>query len=469
MSKKATLLLATILLVVVAIAAPVVFATTQAESGSPTQANANTTVASAADEIDPDVMGRILSLEEMTGFDVSDGITDDATIDQAAFSMPERAVPPAGPTGFYISNGITREPADPEIYSAAGSYRIWSWSKLHYGRNAYNWTELDNWVQRQLDAGYESVAFAVNVFDSRYSDISAQACVKQGVEVMPEFVVNGPDNIFGTPDDSVIVAGEPRNFDCDGNGVLDDPWYLPDYTDRHFINSYKEFIAAMADHIRNSFYHDKVGWVATGVGQYGENKAADNRSGVGYDANFLYNNGHLSDNEWLDYATEIIEAYQDAFSPDYTVMIQNAPIYRTPVNRRFLANWAASRGIGISVNQLVSDTMSDRKCDNPDEYCLGMYDQSWEYRNIVPTSFEAYGFLMPTANEFYLSMARALHYKADYVRMETFWFSQGPTLPGHARESLDCRVVCQVYGHAFRYRRRRQRAAQRLVSHARAS
>ena len=78
-------------------------------------------------------------------------------------------------------------------------------------------------------------------------------------------------------------------------------------------------------------------------------------------------------------------------------------------------------GIGVSVNQLYSDTMSDRKCDNPAQFCLGMYDQSWSYRNLVPTSFEAYGQLMPTANEFYLAIARALHYKADYVRMETFW------------------------------------------------
>ena len=221
MSKKATLLLATVLLVVVAIAAPVVFATTQAENGSQTQNHVVTVAIPAAEQSDPNDI--------------------------------ERAVPPAGTTGFYVATSADKPPPPPEDYSSAGSYRIWAWSKLQYGPGQYNWDALDNWAQMQLDAGYGSIAFALDVFGSRFVDNGAQACVFQGVEITPQFVLNGPDEVFGTADDPVIVAGDPRQFDCDGNGLLDDPWYLLDYKNRDFIDPYKAFIADMADHIRSQF------------------------------------------------------------------------------------------------------------------------------------------------------------------------------------------------------------------------
>jgi hypothetical protein len=415
MSKKATLLLATMFLVVVAIAAPVVLATTQAENGPPpqTQTSADTVATPAAD--------------------------------QAAPNDIERAVPPAGTPGFYISNGIYSVPLSPDTYSGAGSYRIWAWVELQYGPGHYDWARLDDYMQRQLDAGYGSLAIALNVFGSRY-----YACPRQGIEDIPAFVSKGADGVFGTADDPVITAGEPDYRDCNGNGLDDEPWYLIDYTHPFFVDNYKAFINALAEHIRTSSYHDKVAWIGTGVGQYGENKAADNRvtdpPRLARDQDFLRDNGFLSDNQWLDYAKGIIDEYRSAFAPDYTVITQNAPFYNHPANRRFLAQYASEHGVGISVNQILSDTMSDRKCDNPSQYCLGMWDQSWQYRNLVPISFETYSYMLPTDNEFYLGMARALNYKADYVRLESFWhYEQSDTPANH----ITAQWAAKYFGKGF--------------------
>ncbi len=333
-----------------------------------------------------------------------------------AAAAPARTSPTA-PVGFYLENGrFSFLPA--ATYHATGSFRFWSWSELNSAPEVYHFDRIDQYLNDAVANGYQAIGIAITTYVGRPS-----GCTMQGVEYTPAFVRNGPDGIAGNADDPIIVSEVVFERTCNGTPVTK-PWYLLEYTDPYYQNQYALFVNALANHLRNHPQRARIGWVAIGTGKDGENKPADD-----IDDETLQHNG-LTKTAWVNFVKWAIDIYHAAFSgggsrPQIDLVTQNAPFYLGPDERRDIAAYAASKGVGVSINNITSDFAFIEACGsaNPSRRCTGMYDQARLYHEQVPISLESYGYMMGTPNEFYWAMARALDVHADYIRLSQFWQS----------------------------------------------
>ena len=334
----------------------------------------------------------------------------------------EFVTPPGGPPAFYIVGG-TWNPRPGQPYYADGVYQFFNWSTFNSARGQYNWDPLDRWVQQNLQQGYTSIGIAINTYNGRLS--TPCGVMDQGVDAMPKYVQKGRDGVFGTSDDAVFASDIPdgRNGeDCTNFGG---PWYLPDYTNEYYLEQYNAFIHAFADHLLNAPYRDKIGWVSIGTGKDGENKPVDDMD----DASLL---PRVSIADWVASVKTVMDMYTNAFYdssgfPRISLTVQNAPFYRKVWERRDIASYANQKRIGISINGMTSDFNYSVACadPNPVSNCAAMYDQAVLYGNNIPIQLETYGYMTGTENEFYAAMARALHFRTDYIRLSGFWVYPG--------------------------------------------
>ncbi|MCO6449428.1 MAG: hypothetical protein J5I90_01450 [Caldilineales bacterium] len=396
MRKKVILLFATTLLVLIAVTGP------NALAADP--ANNNHTAETLNQSVEP------------------------PTPDLSALS-PDRLIPPAGgKPGLYIETGLFNVLSPAQDYFAVGSFKIWEWSSLNPGPGSYDWDKLDTWIQQSVDAGYTNIGITIMTYTGRFV-----GCPLQGVDMMPQWVQNGPDNVWGTEDDSVFASDYPDQRDPDREDRpqwanctnFEGPWYLPDYLDSWYNQSYKTFVNALASHLFNHPHRDKISFVAVGTGKDGENKPADNEDDPSLQAH------GLSQTEWVQHVQEVIDEYTGAFYdgsgfPRIQLLTQNVPFYLSATERRDIGAYAAARNVGISLNNITADFDTVELCGNPSptRNCTGFYDQARQYNKSVPIALESYDYMMRTPNEFYWAMARALDVKVDYIRLSHFWDTQ---------------------------------------------
>jgi len=397
MHKRTFLLLATILtLSVVLLLAPVAFATPQQKAA------ASLPPFQAGDEDAP------TSVDEPENVDY--------------------ALPPAGAPGFYVIPPSRLEPPPAQPYHSVGAYQFWSWAQFNAAPGQYNFDLLDAWVKRNLDKGYQNIGIAIYTYSGR---LSTNCSIAQGIDAMPKYVQNGPDGYWGTSDDTVIEATLGDIRDCDGDGESDGgPWYLPYYTHPYYVSQYNAFVHALADHLLNAPYRDHIGWVSIGTGKDGENKPVDDNDYTNSDDYDLLE--YISVDDWVNFVKTAMDIYTDAFYdssgfPRLQVTTQNAPFYRAPWERREVANYASQKRVGLSINGATSDFAGVLMCDYPDAAiaCSGIWDQIVLYNNTLPIQLESYGYMTGTENEFYVTMARALQFKPDYIRLSHFWSYPG--------------------------------------------
>ncbi len=326
--------------------------------------------------------------------------------------------PPAGAPAFYITSG-TWNPRPGQPYHADGVYGFWNWSSFNTGRGQYNWSQLDQWVQVNLNSGYKTVGIAINTYVGRYS--TPCSVMDQGVDAIPKYVQKGRDGVLGTSDDAIFLAEVPDGRNYDGCTNYGGPWYVPNYTNSFYRQEYNAFVHALADHLLNAPYKNHVGWVSIGTGKDGENIPVDN-----IDDDFLLK--HITVPDWVNYEKNVMDMYADAFYdssgfPRIQLTVQNAPYYRSPTERRDIASYANQKRIGISINNITSDFDFVVSCDDPNPVtsCAGIYDQAAQYNNNIPIQLETYGYMTGSENEFYVAMARALQFRADYIRLSGFW------------------------------------------------
>ena len=323
-------------------------------------------------------------------------------------------VPSDVPTGFYIANNQW-DMLDPAPYHGVGSFQFWSWASLNPAPNLYRFDKLDDYIQAAIDAGYQGVGIPITTYFGRYAQrLECTGDFNQGYLHTPYFVRWGPDGIEGTADDPVVIADEPDTRDCDGDGVRD-PWLLPKYTDPYYLQEYQKFVEAMARHLLDSPYREHVAWVAVGTGKDGENIPVDNSD----DESLLR---VISVEDWVGFVEDAIDIYANAFSdgadkPQIPLLLQNAPFYRYTWERRDLADYANSKGVGVSVNAITSDFDNTEGSGSN----TGIYDQIRLYGDNVPAALESYGYMMNSENEFYWAMARAVDLKPDFIRLSSFW------------------------------------------------
>ncbi len=353
-----------------------------------------------------------------------------------AFSAP---APPASvdlapasvPTGFYIANGQWNmlPAAD---YNAVGSFLFWSWESLNPGIDAhgdpiYRFDKIDSYITAAINAGYQSVGIAITTYNGRTAQYyPCTGEFNQGYAQTPYFVRWGPNGVdessdgdADTGDDPVVIADDPDTRDCNGDGVKD-PWLLPKYTDPYYKQQYRLFIEALADHLLNSPHRDRVAWVAIGAGKDGENIPVNNSD----DESLLR---VISVNDWVDFVKDLIDYHHDAFAagaakPQIPLLTQNAPFYVYTWERRDIAQYANSKGVGVSVNNITSDF--DLTEAGQAGNFIGLYDQVRLFGDNVPIGLESYGFMMASENEYYWTMARALDLKPDFLRLSSFWNQQ---------------------------------------------
>ncbi len=326
---------------------------------------------------------------------------------------------PAGiPTGFFIANSQWSM-LNPTTYSATGAFQFWSWESLNPDRNLYRFDKIDAYIQAAINAGYQSVGIAITTYNGRTAQYySCTGEFNQGYAQTPFFVRWGPDGIEGTADDPVVIADTPDTRDCDGDGV-NDPWLLPKYTDPYYKQQYQAFVEAMAQHLLNSPYRNRIAWVAIGTGKDGENIPVNNSDD---DALLRV----ISVTDWVNFVKDVITMYHDAFAagqpqPQIPLLVQNAPFYRYTWERRDIASFAASKGVGVSVNGITSD-FDLTEAGAAGNY-IGLFDQIRQHGDSVPVALESYGYMMASDNEFYWAMARAVDLKPDFIRLSSFWQS----------------------------------------------
>ena len=391
MSNKALLLLGTIFVLLAGIGVPVVFASGDGAAERP-----------AAFAFDPP--------------------TPDS--DSVAPALPDSidyAPPPAGVRGFYIENGISNILQPPSKYSAAGSYAFWAWKDLNTAKGVYDFSGVDTFIRDSLKAGYQSVGIAVYTYTGRFVPCAAGG----GIDMTPKWVQAGADGVLGNADDTRIKSQVADTRGCVVNGVKTRNWYLPKYTDAYYKAQYAAFINAFAQHLLTSPLKANVAWIAIGAGKDGENKPADDS-----DDPTLLANG-LSTDAWVGFVKWTIDTHRAAFydgsgQPKIQLLTQNAPFYRSSTERRDIANYAATRGVGVSVNATTSDFDFMESCRNPNpaDACQGFFDQVRQYSGVAPAMLESYGYMMSSPNEFYWSTQFALGLKADYFRLSSFWNTQ---------------------------------------------
>ena len=343
-------------------------------------------------------------------------------------ASPNYAFSTTPAAGFYVASGTWNPLGPPETYSAVGAYNFWHWAPLNPSPGTYDWSDLDLWMQKQVDAGYENLGLALVIYTNRYV-----ACPDQGVDATPGWVQAGPDGIWGNADDTIFTASDPDTRDCDGDGdTSNDPWYLLDYQNAFLNQKYSDFIFALADHLKTSTHGWRVRWVAIATGKDGENIPSHNQD----DAD--YQNRGMGSQEWIDWVNSITDLYRDAFTDangDFQVMVmtQNAPFYLSSWERRDIADYAASQQVGVSINAFTSDYDYTKACSStsPNVHCTGMWDQAYLHNETVPIAFEGYGYMTGTENEFYWGIARTLHARADYVRLSSFWTYEGMDTPNN--------------------------------------
>ncbi len=331
---------------------------------------------------------------------------------------PDYAFLPDAGAGFYIASGTWHPFPNPDDYAAVGAYNFFHWAPFNPSDGVYDWDDLDTWISRQIDAGYQNLGMAMVTYSNRYV-----GCPAQGVDATPRWVQAGPDGVWGNGDDVIFRASDSDTRNCDGDGNNEnDPWYLIDYRNGYFNQKYDDFINALAEHLANHPEGRRFKWIAIGTGKDGENIPSHNQDDDDYRDRGMYQQ------EWIDWVNSVSDLYRDAFSDadgDLTlqVLTQNAPYYLSAWERRDEAAYAANHQVGVSINAITSDFNYTNACDAASStvHCAGMWDQAYLHNEIVPVAFEGYGYMTGTENEFYWEMSRALDVRADYIRLSSFW------------------------------------------------
>lgn len=225
-------------------------------------------------------MGRILTVLVLSFLSIF-------SAQSATTSLPP--VPDRGLYALTMGNGYLNLP-----YVAGGRVLL-QWADLETAEGVYNWSEVDSNLYSAFSKGKK--------FTLQINGGNKPAWLYQKVAVLP-----GTFN------------------------QVNDPQGALQYWDPIYINAYKNFIVAFAQHLRQSPYKSAL----LGVRQ--------NFNAIGTELGWLYGdqinlanwvpapNGHKYEVEWTsqiytDYRREIISAHIDAFRPDICLFIRNNVFY----------------------------------------------------------------------------------------------------------------------------------------------
>lgn len=299
---------------------------------------------------------------------------------------------------------------------------------LHDGDFTYWWrTETtspdpdDRLIVEILD-GSDVVATVQN-----QANLSTQGWQQKTLDIVPY------DDRYVTLRFTVINDGDANTLSVvvDDVGLTVQP-VLPKYWDPAYLNRYNEFIQALGARYRNE---PRLEFVSIGTGNYGETNPVSN-----VDDPALIAAGLTSD-LWTSTVNTITQYYRDAFSQGGTLrkilMLQAAPFFLNPSERRDFSAYAAARDVGISNNGLYFDWnfAETYQYNAPSNlWRTAYYDAILEHGDRVPTAFETYNYMLGEApstalgggpaDAFYWGILNALDKHVDYIRLSNYsgWY-----------------------------------------------
>lgn len=197
-------------------------------------------------------------------------------------------------------------------YPVVGGHVTVQWKTLDAGPGRYDWGWLDAYLERDALLGKVD-GVGLDPYDG-------PCCGGSGVP-------------------AYVVEAEPEaQITCGSDAI-------PRYWHPAYRAAYGRFIA---DFGRRFDGDPRIAFLQVGVGMFGETQPARDEQDACLDA------AGLTSGAWLDYARWAIDAYAAAF-PRTPLVLEYAPRYVYTCERRILADYAVSRGVGLQHSGLVAD------------------------------------------------------------------------------------------------------------------
>jgi len=341
--------------------------------------------------------------------------------------------------GSYMAGDFAN--VDPGPYGIVGGLLTVNWAFIENDvPGQYDWSYVDTYL---AEAGAKSKL--VGIMFTTYNGWPAGGVVN----AMPRYLwdTSDPNYVPG----AIVDAGEWRCTDNpDKQGCIGGHWYFPRYWSRAYLERYEAFIRAFADRYRDD---PRIEWIAIGSGMYGEINAVDDLDSgpcsgwgtrpylecqmiqaINYDKS---HGGTFCDpacggpqDVWMAFLKRLIDTHVSAFTPTArgaaaqatakVIFIQTATYTFTPEERRDIAAYAASHGVGLSLNGLYPDELGAYIPGQ--EY--GLYDQIALHGDQVPVAFETYEYMVGCDGDkqVYWAYLNALDKHTDYLRLNVDLF-----------------------------------------------
>jgi len=356
--------------------------------------------------------------------------------------QPESVQAPVGAVrypGNYIAGDFFN--VDRASYGLTGGLLTVNWAFIEDEvPGQYDWSYVDTYL---AEAGAKSKL--VGVMFTTYNGWPNGGVVN----AMPRYLWD-TDNPNYTPG-ALVDAGEWRCADNpDKQGCISGHWYFPRYWSSVYLQRYEAFVQAFAERYK----HDpRIEWVAVGAGLYGEINAVDDLDGVScpgwgtrpyLECKMIEaintdkaNGGVFCDpscggpqDVWMAFVKRLVDTYATAFSTSgrtqgtqalsKVVFVQTATFTFSAEERRDIAAYAASKGVGLSLNGLYPDQLFTYVPGSQ----TGLYDQLALHGDEVPVAFETYDYMIGCDGDkqVYWAYMNALDKHTDYLRLNVDLF-----------------------------------------------
>ena len=283
---------------------------------------------------------------------------------------------------------------DPDLYPwLTGGHMAFTWRSIEgRGPGQYYWEDVDQWLASEAALG-KPVALSFTAYEG-------WCC---GGNQLPQWF-NDAHGGWPAGDGYVTCSWT----DYGGLHTEDIPMYWTDA----FLGAYESFMQAIA-----ARYGDdpRVALIEIAAGIYGETMPAESDDEV--DA--CLQAAGLSSDLWIETVDRITDIHQRAWQ-DTPMVLQYAPWYLYRKERREVSDYAASLGIGVKHNRLVTDhddqvVRSDTATIHPDVCRTGQYDPMLQYAGQVPVGWEGESSYHPETSDLIWSLLNGLNKHPSYL------------------------------------------------------
>ncbi len=328
-------------------------------------------------------------------------------------------------TSFYYGT------ADPQRYHLDGNVYNWTWSYLETSMGSYNTSRVDR-LLRDAAAKGKRGAFAISPYGGGRP-------TEPGVQHLPAYMWDTNNYPPATVDQYTYEICKYVAPACDQAGA--NHKRLPYYWRDAFVDRYQ----ALANYLASRYRNDaRLEFIAMGFGTYGENHATNQPEDKYAMERAMLADGITSfSGGWISYCKYVMDIWRNAFSTydpgsgqqvlRKQLLVQIASFSWAVSERRDLGQYAADRGIGISLNGLTPDFNFAEAGDMlPTCPNCGMYDVLNLHNDRVPAAFETYWYMLQSPTKFYWGLISGLDKHAYYLRLdESLFITNGAPGPGH--------------------------------------